>query len=78
MLLNTQSIITVHHLRISFFYAFRNIEIGAPCFQHTTLMKRSGGFDFGACHGSRFGRKNGNAIDLVKLTDFFYVFIILK
>ena len=27
------------------------------------------GFDFGACHESQFGRENGNAIDVVKLTE---------
>ena len=46
---------------------------------HSILLENSfKGFDFGACHESQFGRENGNAIDLVKLTEIFYVFVILK
>ena len=45
MLLNTQSIIAVIIVEGSLFYAFRNIEIGAPCFQNTTTKLDVNGGD---------------------------------
>ena len=32
------------------------------------------GFDLGACHESQIGRENGNAIDVVKFTEMFFMF----